>query len=113
MRIYLLLSLFLSVNSFGCDNATEKFYSWANLKVFPEKVSNQISNAEAQKREHSGKSYYVQLVCDSGDILMLTKRLNGKVFFQIDYLDNAKGIYGKITTNSEGKITEYVHDKSL
>jgi len=113
MRILLLLSVFLSVNSFGCDNATERFYSWANLKVFPEKVSGELSSEEAKRRELNGEAYYIQLVCDSGDILMLTKRLNGKVFFQIDYLDNTKGIYGKITTNSEGKTTKYVHPKSL
>jgi hypothetical protein len=110
MRIFILFSLFLSVNSFGCDNATESFYTWANLKVFPEKVSGEISSEEAKQREVNGEAYYVQLVCDSGDVLMLTKRLNGEVFFQIDYLDNAQGIYGKITTNAEGKTTKYVHE---
>jgi len=113
MRIFILLSLFLSVSSLACDNATESFYSWANLKVFPEKVSGEISNEEAKRREVNGEAYYIQLVCDSGDVMMLTKRFKGKVFFQIDYLDNAKGTYGKITTNSEGKSTKYVHEKGL
>lgn len=113
MRIFILLIVLLSVNSFGCDNATESFYSWANLKVFPEKVSGEISREEAKRREINGEAYYVQLVCDSGDVLMLKKRFNGEIFFQIDYLDNAKGIYGKITTNSEGKTTKYVHEKGL
>ncbi|WP_045856590.1 hypothetical protein [Teredinibacter purpureus] len=113
MRVYIFLSLFVSVNSFSCDNATEKYYSWANLKVFPEKVSGQIDKVEAEKREANGDAYYIQLVCDSGDILMLTKRFDSKVFFQIEYLDNSDGIYGKTITNSEGKTTKYVHGKGL
>ncbi|WP_188149380.1 hypothetical protein [Teredinibacter waterburyi] len=113
MRILLVLSVFLSVNSFGCDNAAEEFYSWANLKVFPEEVSGELSSEEVARCKSKGKAYYVQLVCDSGDILMLTKWLDGKVFFQIEYLDDAKGIYGKVTTNSEGKATKYVLPKSL
>ncbi|WP_045859843.1 hypothetical protein [Teredinibacter purpureus] len=94
--------------SFSCDNATETYYTWANLKVFPETVSSPITKAEAERKESKGEAYYMQLVCDSGDLLMLTKRLNGAVFFQIDYLDNAEGIYGKITTNSNGDTTKYV-----
>lgn len=109
MRIFSIFSMFISAYSFGCDNATEKYYTWASLKVFPEKVSSPITKAEAERKELNGEAYYIQLICDSGDVLMLTKRLNGAVFFQIDYLDNAEGIYGKITTNSNGDTTKYVH----
>jgi len=106
MRIFIALSLFFSSYCFACDNATEKYYSWANLKVFPEQVSGSIDKAEAQKRESKGEAYYIQLVCDSGDVLMLTKRLDRKVFFQIDYL----GKSGKITTAADGTVTKYVHE---
>ena len=106
MRIFAILSLFISSYCFGCDNATENYYSWANLKVFPEKVSGSIDEKEARRRESKGEAYYIQLVCDSGDVLMLTKRLNGKVFFQIDYL----GKSGKITTAADGTVTKYVHE---
>lgn len=95
----------------ACDNATESYFAWANLKVFPEKVSAPLSKAEAERREKAGEAYYIQLVCDSGDVLMLTKRHQQQIFFQIDYLSDADGIYGKLTTNSNGKVTEYVHRK--
>jgi len=91
----------------ACDNATESYFSSANLKVFPERVYDPIDKAEAERREKAGKAYYIQLVCDSGDVLMLTKRYQKKILFQFDYLDNADGIYGKLITDANGKVSEY------
>jgi len=102
MRKFIALFFLFSFSCLGCDNATIKYFSWANLKVFPEQVSNPITKEEADKREAKGEAYYMQLICDSGEIMQLTKRWNQKVFFQIDYLGDS----GKITTDINGKVTK-------
>ncbi|WP_261841161.1 hypothetical protein [Aliamphritea ceti] len=103
----LLLSAFLPVVVLACDNAVETTYAAAGLKVFPEVVAEAIDEKEIARKRNDGEGYYVQLVCDSGEVLMLTKYIGKNMFFRIEYIYETKGLIGKRTTKSNGEVKEY------
>jgi len=91
----------------ACDNVIATAYASAGLKVFPEVVSEEIDEKEVEWKRKGGVGYYVQLVCDSGDILKLTKYIGKDLFFEIEYIYEAKDLIGKRTTKSNGEVNEY------
>ncbi len=103
----LVFSFFLSNTTLGCDNVVEKTYAWAGLKVFPEVVSEAIDKKEVARKIKDGEGYYVQQVCGTGEVLMLTKYIGRDMFFQIEYIYESKGLVGKRTTKSNGEVVEY------
>ncbi len=114
MRIKLLTTILLvlaSAQSLACDNAVLYYYQGAVLKKVPAKMEDPISEAESKQREKDGKSYYTQLVCDSGHVMSIAKYFQGKQFLHIDYLRQSDGSIIVITTNPDGKVTKYKHEK--
>jgi hypothetical protein len=91
----------------ACDNAVQKSYAGAGLKVFPEVVSEAIDDDEVARKKKAGEGYYVQLVCDSGEVLMLTKYVGKEKFFEIEYIYETRGLIGKRITKSSGEVSEY------
>jgi hypothetical protein len=105
--IIFLSCAFITPNLFACDNATESYFSWANLKVVPANMSDPLDKIDIQKRKRSGESYYVQLSCDSGEVISVTKYLKGRVFISYEYLHQTDGRILILTTNPEGKVSKY------
>ena len=106
IAVFFLLA-FLPEAILACDNAVAKAYAGAGLKVFPEVVSEAIDKKEVARKRKDGEGYYVQLVCDSGDILMLTRYIGKNMFFEIEYIYETKSIVGKRTAKSNGEVSEY------
>ncbi|WP_445362203.1 hypothetical protein ACJJIQ_13830 [Microbulbifer sp. ANSA003] len=107
IRMALFLSAFLPEVASSCGNNTEQAYAGAGLKIFPEVVTEAIDEKEVARKIREGEGYYIQLVCDSGEVLKLTKYIGKEKFFEIEYLYEDKVLIGKRTTKSNGEVFEY------
>ncbi len=86
-----------------CGDVSTKYFSWAELKVYPPRPTRPATDAWAKAQEANGASHYIAEYCKDGRIVSLTKRLNKSIYFRYDYSYDDGKLAGVRLTNENGK----------
>lgn len=87
--------------SAGITTGGPHYYESFKTKSLPEVPTGPISREEAQRRESTGSSYYIAYFNESGSLTKMTKRRNGHIDWESEYVYE-KGVLVQGRTSSHG-----------